>query len=222
MKKVRKYLARIIACILSMATLLVVAPVANASVPDAQSDGYVPCAVPSVDTELENLLWKIVDVGEYFSFEGDRLTVSLSEEQLKTDYGFSDAEYVFLVDNVLNPPTEDIQDIESLPTTYASCSGVYISYIDFTVGFTAALFAASSVSPAALAAAFTAVASAISGPVGTIIAGGVAVLGIGFFADLATKIIGAVAQGKGVCLTLAWEFPPLKSEIMRCSCKVLL
>lgn len=40
-----------------MATLLVVAPVANASVPDAQSDGYVPCAVPSVDTELENLLW---------------------------------------------------------------------------------------------------------------------------------------------------------------------
>ena len=194
MKKVRKYLARIIACILSMATLLV-APVANASVPDAQSDGYVPCAVPSVDTELENLLWKIVDVGEYFSFEGDRLTVSLSEEQLKTDYGFSDAEYVFLVDNVLNPPMEDIQDIESLPTTYASCSGVYISYIDFTVGFTA-------------------VASAISGPVGTIIAGGVAVLGIGFFADLATKIIGAVAQGKGVCLTLAWEFPPLKSEIM--------
>ena len=210
MKKVRKYLARIIACILSMATLLVVAPVANASVPDAQSDGYVPCAVPSVDTELENLLWKIVDVGEYFSFEGDRLTVSLSEEQLKTDYGFSDAEYVFLVDNVLNPPTEDIQDIESLPTTYASCSGVYISYIDFTVGFAAALFAASSVSPAALAAAFT----AIIGPVGTIIAGGVAVLGIGFFADLATKIIGAVAQGKGVCLTLAWEFPPLKSEIM--------
>lgn len=214
MKKVRKYLARIIACILSMATLLVVAPVANASVPDAQSDGYVPCAVPSVDTELENLLWKIVDVGEYFSFEGDRLTVSLSEEQLKTDYGFSDAEYVFLVDNVLNPPTEDIQDIESLPTTYASCSGVYISYIDFTVGFAAALFAASSVSPAALAAAFTAVASAISGSVGTMIAGGVAVLGIGFFADLATKIIGAVAQGKGVCLTLAWEFPPLKSEIM--------
>lgn len=209
MKKARKYLARIIACILSMATLLVVAPVANASVPDAQSDGYVPCAVPSVDTELENLLWKIVDVGEYFSFEGDRLTVSLSEEQLKTDYGFSDAEYVFLIDNVLNPSTEDIQDIESLPTTYASCSGVYISYIDFTVGF-----AASSVSPAALAAAFTAVASAISGPVGTIIAGGVAVLGIGFFADLATKIIGAVAQGKGVCLTLAWEFPPLKSEIM--------
>lgn len=209
MKKVRKYLARIIACILSMATLLVVAPVANASVPDAQSDGYVPCAVPSVDTELENLLWKIVDVGEYFSFEGDRLTISLSEEQLKTDYGFSDAEYVFLVDNVLNPPTEDIQDIESLPTTYASCSGVYISYIDFTVGF-----AASSVSPAALAAAFTAVASALSGPVGTIIAGGVAVLGIGFFADLATKIIGAVAQGKGVCLTLAWEFPPLKSEII--------
>lgn len=214
MKKARKYLARIIACILSMATLLVVAPVANASVPDAQSDGYVPCAVPSVDTELENLLWKIVDVGEYFSFEGDRLTVSLSEEQLKTDYGFSDAEYVFLVDNVLNPSTEDIQDIESLSTTYASCSGVYISYIDFAVGFAAALFAASSVSPAALAAAFTAVASAISGPVGTIIAGGVAVLGIGFFADLATKIIGAVAQGKGVCLTLAWEFPPLKSEIM--------
>lgn len=209
MKKARKYLARIIACILSMATLLVVAPVANASVPDAQSDGYVPCAVSSVDTELENLLWKIVDVGEYFSFEGDRLTVSLSEEQLKTDYGFSDAEYVFLVDNVLNPSTEGIQDIESLPTTYASCSGVYISYIDFAVGF-----AASSVSPAALAAAFTAVASAISGPVGTIIAGGVAVLGIGFFADLATKIIGAVAQGKGVCLTLAWEFPPLKSEIM--------
>lgn len=213
MKKVRKYLARIIAFILSMTTLLVMAPVANASVPDAQSDGYVPCAVPSVDTELENLLWKIVDAGEYFSFEGDRLTVALSEEQLKADYGFSDAEYAFLVDNVLNP-TEDVQNIESIPTTYASCSGVYISYIDFTVGFAAALYAASSVSPAALAAAFTAVASAISGPVGAVIAGGITLLGTGFFITLASKILGAVAEGKGVCLTLVGEFPPLKAEIM--------
>ncbi|MBW3083741.1 hypothetical protein [Bifidobacterium phasiani] len=213
MRRMKKYLARIIACILSAATLLVMVPAANADVTDSQSDSYVPCAVPSVDKDLENLLWKIVDAGEYFGFEGKRLTVALSEEQLKSDYGFSDAEYAFLVNNVLTPAVS-VQDTESYPTTFASCSGVYISYVDFTVGFAAALFAASSVSPAALAAAFTAVASAISGPVGAILAGGVAVLGIGFFADLAVKIVGAVAQGKGVCLTLAWEFPPLKSEIM--------
>lgn len=133
-----RYLAQIITCILSAATLLVTVPAANADVTNSQSDSYIPCAVPSVDKDLENLLWKIVDAGEYFGFEGKRLTVALSEEQLKSDYGFSDAEYTFLVNNVLNPAVS-VQDTESYPTTFTSCSGVYISYVDFTVGFADAL-----------------------------------------------------------------------------------
>ena len=68
-------------------------------------------------------------------------------------------------------------------------------------------------SPEALAAAWVGVSTMIGGPVGTIVAGGVALLGIGFFVNLAFKITGALAQGKGVALYLEWGFPPIVPEI---------
>lgn len=47
-----------------------------------------------------------------------------------------------------------------------------------------------------------------------IVSGSIAVLGIGFFIDLTAKIVGTVAQQKGICFTLQWGFPPLVSIIM--------
>lgn len=45
-------------------------------------------------------------------------------------------------------------------------------------------------------------------------AGGVAVPGIGFFAELAVRIVGAVAQGKGVCLAGV----KVQNQVMRMRC----
>lgn len=53
----------------------------------------------------------------------------------------------------------------------------------------------------------------IGGPVGSALAAGVSLLGIGFFADLAVKITGALVQGKGVAFYAKWGFPPIVARI---------
>lgn len=75
------------------------------------------------------------------------------------------------------------------------------------------LVTAAEAGPEALAAAFVGLSSMMAGPVGTIIGGGVALLGTGFFIALAMKITGALAQGKGLAFYPQWDFPPLKVEI---------
>ena len=94
---------------------------------------------------------------------------------------------------------------------YEARSGArfYISYDDLTAG----VFAVLAAGPEPLAAAWVGVSSMIGGPVGTVVSGGVALLGIGFFVNLAGKILGAIAQGKGVALYLDWGFPPIVPEI---------
>lgn len=77
----------------------------------------------------------------------------------------------------------------------------------------AVLATAAAAGPEPLAAAWVGVSSMIGGPVGTIVSGGVALLGIGFFVNLAGKILGVIAQGKGVALYLDWGFPPIAPEI---------
>ncbi|MCI7671176.1 MAG: hypothetical protein SOX57_08895 [Schaalia hyovaginalis] len=72
---------------------------------------------------------------------------------------------------------------------------------------------AASTSPEALAAAFVAVSSMIGGPVGSALAAGVSLLGIGFFANLAVKITGALVQGKGVAFYAKWGFPPIVARV---------
>ena len=41
----------------------------------------------------------------------------------------------------------------------------------------------------------------------------VSALGYAFFVDLAAKIVGAIAQGKGVAFYLDWGFPPVSAKI---------
>lgn len=174
------------------------------------------CVAPEKVAELDGVVGKIVDAGGHFAFRNGKLVMDISKDELKKEYRFTEADYTFLEEKVLNPKVAQSAQSDSNVKAYgARCAGgVYMSYADLTAGFAAALFAASSVSPAALAAAFTAMSGAFTGPIGAIVAGGVAVLGIGFFADLAMKIVGAVAQGKGVCLQMTWSFPPLQPTIM--------
>ena len=64
---------------------------------------------------------------------------------------------------------------------YEARSGArfYISYDDLTAGVFAVLAAAAAAGPEPLAAAWVGVSSMIGGPVGTVVSGGVALLGIG-------------------------------------------
>ena len=174
--------------------------------------------VEGVSVEEEELLMKVVSVADHFHFSGDKLTIDLTEDELKNEFGFTSTQYAFLQKDVLDvangvaPTTNSVVPRSVGPQV--DCSGWYISNLDLTTGTAAALVSAASAGPEALAAALTAMASVVGGPIGTIIGGGIAVLGTAFFIDLGAKILGAVAQGKGICLGLTWAFPPIVSTIM--------
>lgn len=97
----------------------------------------------------------------------------------------------------------------SSPTAGGGARLLYLDYHALTAGVGAALYSAAQVGPAALMAAWTVFTAAMSGP----IAVGAAILGGTFFADLGVKIIGAVAQQKGIAIYAQWGIPPLRSEI---------
>lgn len=97
-------------------------------------------------------------------------------------------------------------------TTYDHKLG-HISNSDLTVGAAATLTAAAMDGPAALEAAFFAWGAVAGGPIGAAISGAAGLLGATYFVDLATKITGAVAQGKGITWYSKWGFPPITAEI---------
>lgn len=215
----------ILASMLSLIMVGAMLPATSANAAEVSSvNNCVASDAIAIDSELQSNLNKIMSVMSYFRFteDGQRLDMTLSREDLQGRFGFTDAQYEFLSQKVLHPNAEAYtaesaharkEGVLMMRRAIAGCSGVYMSYMDLTAGFAAALFAASQVSPAALAAAFTALSSAFGGPVGAAAAAGISLLGASFFFDLGAKIVGAVAQRKGVCLTARWGWPPLRSEI---------
>lgn len=221
----RHRLRLILASVLSLIMVGVMLPATSANAIEASPAG--DCIVSDdieVDHELQANLDKIMSVLPYFRFteDGQQLDMTLSREDLQTQFGFTDDQYEFLSQKVLHPDIDAHATVgtgkqktgmATMRRAMAGCSGVYMSYVDLTAGFAAALFAASQVSPAALAAVFTALSSVFGGPVGAAAAAGIGLLGASFFADLGAKIVGAVAKRKGVCVTARWGWPPLQSEI---------
>lgn len=157
---------------------------------------------------------RVISLGGHLRFkdESGALSVDLTDADLRDRYGFDKNDVTHLRVIIVESARADKSIYES---DYAVRSGArfYISNEDLTVGAFAVLATAAASSPEALAAAWVGVSSMIGGPVGTVAAAGVAVLGIGFFANLAFKITGALAQGKGVALYVDWGFPPLVPEI---------
>lgn len=157
------------------------------------------------------LLCKVVSVGTHIhtSDDGKALTTDLADEQLVSVYGFTPAQvtdFHAILGGTYTPPQ---------PTTkvYPDRARFYISNADLTAGTFAVLGAAAASGPEALAAAFVGLSSVMGGPIGTALSAGVSVLGIGFFAALATKITGAIVQGKGIAFYTQWDFPPVRAEI---------
>ena len=156
---------------------------------------------------------RVISLGDNLRFKDDTgaLSVQLTDDDLRTRFGFGDDDVKHLRAVVAESARGDKSVLNQ---DYEARSGArfYISYDDLTAGVFAVL-ATAAAGPEPLAAAWVGVSSMIGGPVGTVVSGGVALLGLGFFVNLAGKILGAIAQGKGVALYLDWGFPPIVPEI---------
>lgn len=158
------------------------------------------------------LLKKISTVLDKFYYDGDTPKISLSNSELKNEYGFTNTEIENLNNILEGNYTEDPAYSPSNQGVVRSADGNRLLYMDkefLVAGAGTVLFAAAQAGPAALMAAWTAFTATFSGP----IAIGTAVLGATWFADFAVKITGAVAQGKGVGIYSKWGVPPLEVRI---------
>lgn len=159
---------------------------------------------------------KMLEVSEYLDFADDGKTVvlSLSDKELDEDYGFTQKQ----IDDfhaVLNGTYQGPEATESIPIppmTRAE-TRLYISYYDLTTGIYTVLYTAALAGPAALAVAWTGLTTAGGGLAGTAFGIATSILGIAFFADLASKIIVAVGSQKGIALYLETAIPPIRVEV---------
>ncbi|QNE88713.1 hypothetical protein H0194_06295 [Corynebacterium incognita] len=182
-----------------------------AEVPDANASQNEDIALACKIAQLDNDRFSTTN-------NGKKLESDLTDAELKSDYSFNDEQVSDFRDILAGKytPTTTIESstgVQGMATTANAGPRYYISNEALTTGAFVAVATAAEAGPCALAAAFTAVSGMMGGPVGTAISGGIALLGIGFFVDLAAKIIGALVQGKGVALYPQWAFPPLKSAI---------
>lgn len=172
------------------------------------------------DNGLDSLLIeKILLVGEHirFSQKNGFLETDLTDSELKTLYDFTEKQiedFHKILNGTYNLPKVTYRTYSNA-STQSNKSGYrfYISNYDLRFGVFSTLLVAAQTSPAALAAAFTAVSSMITGPVGGVIVGVVSLFGIGFFADLALKIVQAVALNKGLAIYTRFGWPPIEFVI---------
>ena len=208
--------------IAALAVLLTFVITPNASAAETAASATTSCTSVSIDLtqEQQATLDKIVSVGEYYRFNGETLSIDLTREQLENNFGFTQADYEFLQHQVLDVANgkTGMAQRSSADLLYgrmaAKCNGAYLSYYDLTTGFAVSVAAAAQAGPDALAAALTAISGMLRGPVGAALGAGVSVIGIAFFASTAVKIIGAIAQHKGVCFTGSWDFPFVRADIV--------
>lgn len=158
------------------------------------------------------LVCKIIEVGRYIklSQDGKSLRTTLSDNQLRQRYAFSEEnlkDFHSVLQGTYTSPTSQLNRIVE-----RSGPRFYISAADLQAGVFGAMTVAAGVGPEALAAAVVALSSAF-GPIGPVLSGGIALLGYGFFAAFAVKILGAVAQNKGLAFYPKWDFPPVRIEI---------
>ena len=191
------------------------APKTNTSqAPDAKKPGSKKELADStkVSEADAKFIEKVSQAGQEFKYVDEtKIEVQSTDQELQDKYGFSENEVKKLhqvVDQNNSGQTKTLQTGEGDFTT-EDARILYLSHDALVAGIGASLVAAAEVSPAALAAAWTAFTATFSGP----IAIGTAVLGSMFFADLAMKLTGAVVQGKGVAFYTRWGIPPLKAEI---------
>lgn len=170
--------------------------------------------------EIENVgldpdfLEKLLTVSNYIEFSKDQksLVINLSDEILVREYDFT-VQQLDVLKTVLSGTYQF-----STPSVVAAADEergirVYLSYEDLTIGVAAALTAAAQAGPEAIMAAWTYITTATGGPLGSLAGIAVSLLGAAFFADVALKVVGAVAEHKGVAFYIDWGMPPVSVKI---------
>jgi hypothetical protein len=159
-------------------------------------------------------LEKVVSVGDFYELDPitHELSISLTENELINEYGFTKDEYTRLMTDVIGTTFDFGQTRPDLiqPDAYVSGGTLYISYADLQVGTFTILVTAAAAGPAALAAAFTALASMLSGPVGTIVGVIAGLLALPSLTELCGRILFAVATGQGIYIKPVASYPPLE------------
>lgn len=165
----------------------------------------------------QELLEKIAAAGEHIHRgENHSLKIDLSDADLHAKYGFSQKEteklHMYLRENPAELRSQNSQNATPEVTTYDQRL-IHISNTDLTSGAAVSLATAASAGPEAFEAAFIAYSTMVGGPFGTAVSIAVGALGAAWFADAAAKVVGALAQKKGIGVYSKWGFPPIEVKI---------
>lgn len=171
----------------------------------------------STDAKLDNkskeYINKVVSVSKYYYFDNDRLKISLTKEQLINDYNFTEVEYDALNKTILNKKIIQKDNFDQnliVPYAHVSNGTLYISNSDLQAGTFAVLATADNAGPAAMAAALTAISTAMSGPVGTVLSAIVTVAAAPSLIELCGRVTWALATNKGIYIKPVFSYPPLE------------
>ncbi|MEH7229254.1 hypothetical protein V7069_12475 [Bacillus safensis] len=223
-KELRSYLSLVVASVILISLVSPVVAQAQTldrskgavTLTESEKNSISDLEKSGVDTKL---VTKLLEVSNHIHFKKDQktLSVDLSDDVLMKEYDFTKTQlkdFKAILDGTYNysASKESILKSNQVAKTSSYRAG-YLSNTALKSGTFAVLTVAAQSGPAALMAAWTAVSSALAGPLGTVAGISTAVLGGAFFADLALKITGAMTQGKGVAFYLDWGIPPVKTVI---------
>lgn len=208
---------KIIGVVLTVALVLVTTTPALAQSNSIEASKYYLSDVALSDAD-QQFLKKVVSVGAFFEINSatNNLSITLTENELINEYGFTQDEYDRLMTDVVGTkfssgsnliPPKGSNLIQ--PNISVSNGTLYISYYDLVDGIAAALLSAAYVGPTALGAALTALSSMLGGPVGTIIGTIAAFAALPSLRQLCGMIIYAVATGQGIYIKPVPSYPPL-------------
>ncbi len=188
-----------------MLLLTMVVPASAADAPVGTANEYTSSFSDLTTADID-FLGKVVSVAEYWEYAEDgTLMLNLTENQLKTQYGFTDEEYALLEANILGLHIFESAADVPMPNVFVEGTTVYFDNGDIH----AFLLAAATAGPAALSAALAALGTVTAGPVGTAIAAILAVIAAPSLVEICGRVIAAAGTGRGVYIRLELDYPPI-------------
>lgn len=212
----KKFFKKLISCLLSCILIFSTATVAFAAPSTQSSEPEVFYSSSDVNLSEEELafLEKVTSVSSFYYIDSNTnlLALSLSQEELINEYGFTDTECDKLFTEVLGTyvSPDFASSVMPFGQTHVEGTTLYISAMDLRFGAFASLATAATAGPAALAAAFTAISTAIGGPIGTLLGAIVSVVGSATLIAMCATITTAIATNKGIYIRLEMAVPPVQ------------
>ena len=194
--KMKKFLS----LLLSFAFVFTLAlPASAASVENTE------ISLPTISAEDIDFIEKVTSIADHWEISDNQLSISLSSEELKNDYGFTEAQCRRLFDEIIGVPVYSSPEYVPMPTLHVEGAAVYFNNGDIH----AFLFAAASAGPAAMAAAITAVSTAVGGLAGTTLGSLLALLSVPSLIEICGKTLVAAGTGRGIYIGLQFDYPPI-------------